>query len=84
VTSSICFTRQAKKDIKTLTPKLRTKLKEILQNKIAIQPHSGKALTGSLKGFHSIRLSYHDRIVYSVHDDKLVVMAIRVKTHYGE
>ena len=84
MTYSILFTRKAKKDIKKLTPKLRLKLKEILKNKIATQPHSGKPLVGSLKDCYSVRLTYQDRIVYSVQDDKLIVVVIRAKTHYGE
>ena len=80
----IRLTRQATKDIKKLTPKLHAKLKDILRHKIARDPYSGKALGGDLKGFYSIRLSYKDRIVYSIHDDELVVLVIRAKTHYGE
>jgi Txe/YoeB family toxin of toxin-antitoxin system len=81
---TIRFSRQAEKDIKKLTPKLRDKLKDILRNKIANNPYSGKPLTGNLKSFYSARLTYQDRIVYSIHDDQLIVMVIRAKTHYGE
>ncbi len=80
----IRLTRQATKDIKKLTPELQTKLKDILRNKIAADPFSGKALTGNLKGYYSIRLSYKGRIVYSIHDDELVILVSRAKTHYGE
>ena len=80
----IRFSRQAEKDIRKLTPKLREKLKEILRNRIAVDPYSGKALVGDLKGFYSVRLSHHDRIVYALEEDKLVVYVIRARTHYGE
>ena len=80
----IRFTRQAAKDVKRLSPKLRDKLKSILRNSIAIEPFSGKALTGDLKGLYSKRLDYQNRIVYSVHNKELVVLVIRAKTHYGD
>ena len=73
----IRFTRQAQKDIQKLTPKLRKKLQEILRNQIARVPYNGKALLGDLKGYYSARLSYHDRIVYSIHDDELLVLVVR-------
>ena len=62
----VLFTKQAQKDIQKLTPKLQKKLKEIIRNKIAIAPETGKALTGNLKGFYSVRLSFQDRIVYRI------------------
>jgi len=80
----IRFTRQASKDVRQLTPKLRMKLKDILRNRLAADPHSGKALVGDLKGYYSVRLTIKDRIVYSIHDDELVVLVVRAKTHYGE
>ena len=83
MTYTIRLSRQAEKDIKKLTPKLRSKLRDILQNKIAENPYSDKPLTGSLKGYYSGRLTYQDRIVYSIHDDELLVLIIRAKNHYG-
>ncbi len=80
----IRFSKKAVKDVKKLTPKLQIKLKQILRTRIATNPYSGKPLLGSLKGYYSVRLSYQDRIVYSIHDSELVVMIIRAKTHYGE
>jgi Txe/YoeB family toxin of toxin-antitoxin system len=84
VTYAIRFTKQAAKDVKQLTPKLRQKLKEILRNRVAVDPYVGKPLVGELKGYYSVRLSYRDRIVYSIHDIELVVVVIRARTHYGE
>ena len=84
MTYRIRFTRQAAKDVKKLTPKLREKLKDILRRRLAVDPYAGKALAGDLKGFYSVRLSYADRIVYSIHDDELVVLGVRARTHYGD
>ena len=83
MTYGIRFTRQAQKDIGKLSPKLRAKLKDILRNRLAVAPYSGKALVGQLQGYYSIRLSYKDRIVYSIHDEELIVVVVRAKTHYG-
>ena len=80
----IRFTRQASKDIKKLTPKLQDKLKDILRKRLAVELYSGKVLVGDLKGYYSVRLSYRDRVVYTIHDDELVVLVVRAKTHYGE
>jgi len=84
VTYRIRFTKQAAKDAKRLSPKLQGKLKDILRKRIAVDPHGGKPLVGELKGYYSVRLSYRDRIVYSIHDDELVVVVVRARTHYGD
>ncbi|TXL01700.1 type II toxin-antitoxin system mRNA interferase toxin, RelE/StbE family [Methylococcaceae bacterium HT1] len=78
------FTKKAKKDIQSLSPKLKNKAKDILRNKIAYNPMEGKALIGSLKGYYSVRLSYQDRILYRIEKDKCIVLIIRARTHYGE
>jgi Txe/YoeB family toxin of toxin-antitoxin system len=78
------FTRQAEKDIAKLTEKLRAKLKDIVRNRLAVDPHSGKPLTGPLKGYWSMRLSYQDRIVYRIQEGELVVIVVRARTHYGD
>ncbi|NOQ22289.1 MAG: type II toxin-antitoxin system mRNA interferase toxin, RelE/StbE family [Candidatus Aegiribacteria sp.] len=84
MTYTIRFTRQAAKDIKKLTPKLQSKLKDILRKHLAVDPYCGKPLVGDLKGYWSLRLSHKDRIVYSIHDDELIVLLIRARTHYGD
>ena len=78
------FTRQAQKDIAKLSPKLKAKLKDILRHKISMNPESGKPLLGQLAGYHSVRLSYQDRIVYRIEDDRCVVLIVRARTHYGQ
>ena len=83
-TYEIRFTKESLKDVKKLTPGLKAKLKNIIENRIKGEPYSGKKLLGQLTGFYSIRLSYKDRIVYSVDEDKRIVYIHRTKTHYGE
>ena len=78
------LTKQAQKDIKKLTPKLKNKLKDILRYKISISPETGKSLIGDLKGYYSVRLSYQDCIVYRIEDERCIVFIIRAKTHYNE
>ena len=78
------FTKQAQKDITKLSPKLKNKLKDILRNKISIMPETGKPLVGDLKGYYSVRLSFQDRIVYRIENNRCVVLIVRAKTHYGE
>ena len=78
------FTKEAKKDIAKLTPKLKQKLKTIIQDTISINPYAGKKLLGDLAGFYSLRLSYHDRIVYTIDDEQKLIYIHRAKTHYGE
>lgn len=81
---TIRFTRQAQKDVDELTPKLREKLRRILLDVVGIEPYSGKKLVGELGGSYSYRLSYKDRIVYSIDPANKIVHIERAKTHYGE
>ncbi len=83
MTYKVLFAKQAQKGIRKLTPKLKEKAKEIIKNQISINSYCGKALVGDLKGYYSVRLSYRDRIVYSIDDDQVVVFILRAKTHYG-
>ena len=78
------FTKEAKKDIAKLSPKLRQKLKTIIQDVISISPYDGKKLIGDLLGFYSIRLSYQDRVIYTIDDELSVIFIYRAKTHYGD
>jgi len=78
------FTREAKKDVAKLSPKLKQKLKTLIQSTLSINPYAGKKLVGDLAGFYSIRLSYQDRIVYTIEDEQNLIYIHRAKTHYGE
>ncbi len=80
----IRFTKEAVKDIDKLTPKLKTKLRSILLNVIAVDPFVGKKLIGDLTGFYSYRLTYKDRIIYSIDTTAQIVYIHRTKTHYGQ
>ena len=80
----IRFTRQAAKDVEKLSAKLQGKLKDLLRKRLAVDPYSGKALLGDLRGYYSVRLSLKDRVVHSIHDEELVVLGIRSRTHYGD
>jgi mRNA-degrading endonuclease RelE of RelBE toxin-antitoxin system len=78
----VVFARRALKDLDKLTPKLRSKLKDIVQNRLAIEPHGGKRLVGDLKGYLSVRLTYQDRIVYRIDEDDNTVYVVRARSHY--
>ena len=78
------FTKEAKKDVDKLTPKLKKKLKSIIQDTLSISPYIDKKLVGDLTGFYSIRLSYQDRILYTINDEQKLIYIHRTKTHYGE
>lgn len=80
----IRFTKEAIKDINKLSPKLKKKLKEIALNHIAEEPRSGEKFIGDLTGFFSTRLSYKDRIVYSINEEENTVIIHRAKTHYAD
>lgn len=81
---TIRFTREAAKDVDKLTPKLKNKLRDILVNVVAVEPYAGKRLVGDLSGFYSLRLTYQDRIVYTVDERTRKIMIHRARTHYGE
>ncbi|OGX11723.1 MAG: toxin of toxin-antitoxin system [Omnitrophica bacterium RIFOXYB12_FULL_50_7] len=78
------ITHRAEKDIKTLSPKLKEKLQDILIEVITRNPFEGKKLLGELAGSYSYRLTFQDRIVYSVDKERRIVYLERARTHYGE
>ena len=78
------FTKEAKKDVAKLTPKLKQKLKTLIQDTISINLYAGKKLIGDLAGFYSVRLSHQDRIVYTIDNEQNFIYIHRAKTHYGE
>lgn len=80
----IRVTREARKDIDTLSPKLKAKARDILLNVIAKDPYQGKKLLGDLAGSYSVRLSYKDRILYSIDEKHKTVFVERARTHYGD
>ncbi len=78
------FTRQAAKDFDKLAPKLRAKVKKLCHEILQNTPFEGKHLVGELQGSYSLRLSYQDRLVYSVDLSNRVVYVERCRTHYGD
>ena len=80
----VLFTHQAKKDVDKLSPKLREKLKAILTEVLAQNPYEGKKLLGDLAGCFSYRLTFKDRIVYTIDEKKKILYILRSKTNYGD
>lgn len=80
----IVFTKQAFKDVKSLSPKLKEKLKSMLQEVISENPFVGKNLLSEFKGNYSHRLDLKNRIVYSVDRENYIVYVKRARTHYGD
>lgn len=80
----IRFTKQAKKDAQTLSPKLKSKLRDILLEVLSRNPYEGKKLLGDLAGSYSYRLTYKDRIVYSLDEERRIIYIERSRTHYGD
>ncbi len=78
------FTKQAKKDAQTLSPKLKSKLRDILLEVLSRDPYEGKKLLGDLAGSYSYRLTYKDRIVYSLDEERRIIYIERARTHYGD
>ena len=83
-TWQIRFTKQAKKDVALLPPKLKQKLREILINTVANDPYAGKKLLGDIAGSYSIRLTHKDRLVYSLDEANQTVYVERARTYYGQ
>ncbi len=79
----IKITKTALKDINSLSPKLKRKLKEILLEVISDNPCLGKKLVGDLSPHYSYRLNIKDRILYLIDEKKKIVYIKRAKTHYG-
>ena len=80
----IRFTKEAAKDVRKLSPKLRSKLRDILVEILARDPYEGKKLVGDLAGSYSYRLTYRDRIVYSLDEKRRIIYIERARTHYGK
>ena len=81
---TIRITRQARKDIEKLDPHHKKKLQDILTEVIAKNPYEGKKLLGDLAGSYSYRLTFKDRIVYSINEAQRVIYIERARTHYGD
>ncbi len=80
----IRFTKQGQKDVHTLSPKLKAKLRDILLEVLSRNPYEGKKLLGDLAGSYSYRLTHKDRIVYSPDEERRIIYIERARTHYGD
>ena len=80
----IRFTKQARKDVEKLSPKLKAKLRDILVEVLAEEPYAGKRLVGELEGSYSYRLTFQDRIVYTLDEKQRILYVERARTHYGD
>jgi len=78
------FTRQAKKDVERLSPKLKKNLRDIVVEVLSHNPYEGKKLLGDLSGSYSYRLTYKDRILYSLDEKRRIIFIERARTHYGD
>jgi mRNA-degrading endonuclease RelE of RelBE toxin-antitoxin system len=80
----IRFSKTARRDVRRLTPKLKKKLKTILLEVVALDPHSGKRLVGDLEGLYSMRLTFLNQSAYSLDEAHRIVFVHRARIHYGE
>ena len=78
------FTSQAKKDVDRLSPKLKDKPRDILLEVLTENPYEGERPLGDLRGSYSSRLSYKDRIVYSLDEKRRIIYIERARTHSGD
>ena len=76
----ILVTKQALKDIKILSPKLKKKVKAILTELISSNPYIGKPLIGNLKGNYSYRINIKDRLIYSIDEEHKKVFLKSART----
>ena len=78
------FTKQAKKDVERLSPKLKKKLRDIVVEVLSEDPYEGKKLLGDLSGSYSYLLTYKDRVLYSLDEKRRIIFIERARTHYGD
>jgi Txe/YoeB family toxin of toxin-antitoxin system len=78
------ITKEALKDIRTFSPKMKKKLRDILIEVLEVNPYEGKKLVGDLAGYFSLRLDFRDRIVYNIDEEKKIVFVKRARTHYDD
>ena len=90
MTYVISFTSEAKKTL-TKVKKSNANLWKKVERVIHEMADNPKTVTGHpepLKGGQSItysrRISAHDRIIYAVYDDRLVVLVIKLEGHYDD
>lgn len=87
---TIKFDQQVIKTIakwKKSNPILFKKLGKILED-IALHPRIGlghpEPLVGGGDITYSRHISAHDRIIYRIHDDEVLVVVVELEGHYGD
>jgi toxin YoeB len=72
---------------KKSNPKLHSKLSKILVA-IAENPREGighpEPLVGGNDVIYSRHITAHDRIIYSIHDQEIIVVIIELEGHYND
>ena len=86
MTWELYFTRQARKDARTLAAaKLKERTQELLdviRDNPYRNPPPYEKLTGDLAGAYSRRINIQHRLVYQVLEDKKAIKILRLWTHY--
>lgn len=84
------FSAEAQKVLKKFkksNPEAFNKLKALLPE-LEEHPRTGTGHPEALKGgdgiTYSRRLSAHNRVVYDIYDDKIVVLIISIEGHYND
>ncbi len=87
---TIRFDKKAEKAIakwKKSNPQLFNKLRRVLED-IMEHPRTGighpEPLVGGGDVTWSRRITAHDRIIYDIHDDGVVVVVVEVEGHYDD
>ena len=69
------YTRRAEKDIAALPDALQAKARS-LADRLDSEPALGKKLLGALQGIRSARLGRTYRVLYTIKDDRVVVLSV--------
>ncbi len=81
----ILLDKRVLKDLKKIDKKDRIKIVDAIENKLAIDPYSGKKLAGNLSEFYRYRVGNY-RIIYSIHESSIEIEIIKIghrKNVYG-
>ena len=75
---TMAFTADAKRDVASLDGSIRKRLKQAIENKLAIDPSGyGTPLRGELAGYWKHEFAAH-RIIYRIYNDRQLVVVCAV------
>ncbi len=74
---AVVFEKRCLRELKRLDRQVTKKAFEIIENRIAKDPHSAKALTGPYRGLYSYRYGDY-RIIYEIVEATITVVVLRV------